>query len=278
MLEHRQEEEAQLTTSLPAATEEATVTQAQDHVLEACLAEIGKESRRRSVLSVAFICVSALLLFLVSGRDLVSSILWPGIAVSILSYAYGTWFQSSDAASRLCNLDDKRCIGALIDVWHDDGIVKYGPTTRKVAAKALTRLLSRFNAEDGALLDEERRKRLREVLAHGWFIGFGRRHGPEFTVAVMQALAQIGDWKSEPLVRALTITSKNSKVREAAETYLPYLQEVVVKQKVSAALLRASAAPAETKSETLLRAAHATASTDESEQLLRASEDGSWQA
>ena len=194
--------------------------------------------------------------------------------VNALGWIVGSLFLNRKAAAELTMLEDVRCVGALVDVWGEQGSINHSSKTRRKARLALTRLLPRLKASDAPLLKESQRATLRGVLVNKGYIGFGKYHDAEFMVSILKAFEQIGDWKSLSAVLVLSQDTKRPVVQAAALECLPYLQALAEKQKPGENLLRASSASeaANTAPDTLLRPV---LGADEArpDTLLRASEE-----
>ncbi len=78
------------------------------------------------------------------------------------------------------------------------------------------------------------------VLETDGYKNWGRYYDEAFLLAIIEAFAQIGDWKSFAQVRRLTITAKYASVQKAARECLPFLEDLAQKQAVGETLLRAS--------------------------------------
>lgn len=175
----------------------------------------------------------------------------------------------SKTARRITQLDDVRYVGLLVDIWNGNAALKYDPQTRDAAQEALTRLLPCLRAEDAGLLNETHRAQLRNVLVPSYNRSGGKSTPRGFQLAVIQAFDQIGDWKSVSSVEQLT-REDDSRVREAARRCAAHLRQLEQHGIAGEVLLRASAAPMETKPETLLRPAAGTGTGEDPEQLVRA--------
>lgn len=178
-----------------------------------------------------------------------------------------TLFRKSVAA-KLAQLEDVAAIGSLTEVLGQKGRYAYNTATRKLVSQALTRLLPRVTADEAAMLSQEQRAILRNVLKNQGKFGIGERYEADFLVAILKALAQIGDTRCLPQVQELARFAEDAEVRKAAASCLPHLQEVVEQERNSQTLLRAASA-AGTPADLLLRPAHAVNATDP-DQLLRA--------
>ena len=191
--------------------------------------------------------------------------------VSVLGWAVGSLFLNRKAAAALTTLDDVRCVGALVDIWGEQGAINHSARTRRKARLALTRLLPRLKASDAPLLKEAQRAVLRSALTGKEYSGYGKHYDDEFILSILKATEQVGDWRSLSAVKALSQDTKRPIVQTVALECLPYLQALAEKQKPGENLLRASsaseaanAAPAtllrpvlgadETRPDTLLRA------------------------
>ena len=162
--------------------------------------------------------------------------------------------------ARIADQYDVRSVGPLIDALHLDDA-----KTREIAIAALTDLLPCLKASDTALLDESQRAKLCHLLSvpvenplhkdvRALFQPADSR-AIAFRVAILQAFEQVGDSKALPVVRLAKVKRKTEgekRIQEAAQACMPALQ------------LRADC---EGRSRTLLRAANAAASHEDT--LLR---------
>jgi hypothetical protein len=161
----------------------------------------------------------------------------------------------------LADVSDLRIAGPLLEIAAlEDGSAKTIPCL------LLTQLLPRFRASDAKLLTETQHAALLRML--------GRNDtAPEFFVAALKALEQVGDARALPVVENLALgrrfTADQRRVQAAAGDCLPYLRIRCDQQRASQTLLRASSASG-APVDTLLRPARGVGATDTSE-LLRAS-------
>jgi hypothetical protein len=168
--------------------------------------------------------------------------------------------RQKEAAQRLALHDDPRTVAWLVSFlnWSEKDV-------RAASILALTRLLPRLQASEAHLLEGEWRQRLYETL-NGDYV----RREPDFVIAVLKALEQIGDAAALPYVHHLAQgsprTVNRKRVQAAACDCLPYLQARIEQQHSRQTLLRA-ASPA-VAPETLLRPAAALSGADPDE-LLR---------
>ena len=260
------------------------VTSEESTIVEKLLAVMGRNTCKRkqwnSITSgiytvIALVYISLRVIGWSTGRNYVSDeFLYIAGLFNIFGWAIGAFLLDRKAADQLTQLDDLRCVGPLIEIWKPDGTLEgqfsYSRNTRRQAEVALTRLLPRLKASDAPLLKEYQRVILRNVLAMDGYKGWNKYYNEAFLLAIIEAFAQIGDWKSFTQVRRLTVTAKYASVRKTAQDCLPFLENLAMKQTPGETLLRASSAvdAASVKSETLLRPA--SSSTDaQLETLLR---------
>lgn len=168
-------------------------------------------------------------------------------------------------ARELGELDDVNAVGRLAEAlaWPD-------ATLRFGAISALTRVLPRLRASDAAMIGPYQRACLYNSLSRetAW-------SHPDYVVALLRALEQVGDVAAVAPVRALAEarfrTARQRRISEAARECLPYLLNVAEKNQQSQLLLRASHAPG-TETDRLLRPAAGVGSHDP-EWLLRAADE-----
>jgi hypothetical protein len=182
----------------------------------------------------------------------------------------GATLSQKRAARSLAQFEDVRSVGPLAEA------LEFGDReVRAVAVEALIRLLPKLQASDASLLDDVQRGCLRRALskgAHGVYVGFTvstpqggcrrfPRRGaygfhPELAVAVLQALEQVGDDRDLAAVQSLADgkgrSGKLTRVREAAQRCLPYLQQRADERRTRQTLLRASGL-SETPADLLVR-------------------------
>jgi hypothetical protein len=172
--------------------------------------------------------------------------------------------RQSEAARKLAQQNDVRGVGPLAEAleWPD-------PELQAVAMKALTRLLQQLKATDAHLLNAQQRGNLYRHLN-----SYQARFHPDFQIAILKALEQVGDEAAIPhvrrLARSVALGPRQQQVRRAAQDCLPFLRNRADQLRVSQTLLRASSATSAAP-DILLRPAdnrHAAAP----EQLLRATE------
>jgi hypothetical protein len=171
--------------------------------------------------------------------------------------AIAKFFLNRKVALELTKVDDLRCVGALVDVWNSPGRIDYPVHICEQARTALTRLLPRLEAGDAPLLKETQRAVLRSILTSTANANSVKDADVDFTLAILKAFENVGDWKSAPYVKRLTGSVTPKRIRDAASECLPYLQALAEKHKPGETLLRASSAneAANVSPETLLRPA-----------------------
>ncbi len=135
----------------------------------------------------------------------------------------------------LCCLDDVRLVGPLLDSVM---LLSLDTQTNESLRRSLSRLLPQLRASDKPHLLPHHITALNRELArcHSW--KWESSEGLDYALAILKALEQVGDETSLPAVEKVLATSKNEKVREAAEACLPFLQQRAVMGKHT--LLRAS--------------------------------------
>ncbi|MDE2205095.1 MAG: hypothetical protein KGK12_00470, partial [Armatimonadetes bacterium] len=150
------------------------------------------------------------------------------------------------SAQQLGNTADPIAIGPLLAVAVRDS----QESVRRAARDALCKLLPRARADTAAQISAGQMECLVLLMQHG---------STEFTIAGLQALEQVGDDRTEPLVEQLA-TSRIPAVRSAALRALPFVQQRATIRRDSAMLLRAAGAAETTASPAeLLRSAGAAA-------------------
>jgi hypothetical protein len=173
-------------------------------------------------------------------------------------------------AAELAKSNDKRYIGPLIEAMATlDVNIRQG-----TAREAVISLLPQLKAGDAGLLNAEQRGILHRIL--GGMPVFNRRDAISLDVAILKAYEQVGDGSALPLVERLANGERAGcyrQVREAAQACLPFLQMRAAQERASHELLRAADGNL-TSEAVLLRPASGAIETD-TQELLRASEDGS---
>lgn len=260
------------TAVIASSSKEGKVTSEQSAAVEKLLAVLEQNSRKRQKLSRitgALYLISIIIFFLlmvigwISGHRFVHASDFNLLNIfNAFGAVLSVFLLDRKAAAELTRLDDVRCIGALVEIWNPQG-QGYNRNTRRQAETALIRLLPRLKASDAPLLKEHQRAILRNVLATDGYRQWGRYYDEAFLLAILEAFAQIGDWKSFTQVRRLTITAKYPSVQRAARECLPFLEDLALKQVVGETLLRASSATEAVNSapQTLLRPASPAADT-----------------
>ena len=131
-------------------------------------------------------------------------------------------FYGGRATKLLAALDDARMVGPLLDailVHSRDGHLK------SPVREALTRLLPRLKASDMAHgLPRHITALNKEIdFCRAW--KWGAAEEVAYALIVLQALEQVGDESSVPVVEQVLQTTKNDAVRHAAEACLPFLRQ-----------------------------------------------------
>lgn len=208
----------------------------------------------------AFVAVRSLLLTLTTTYPQIAFALYPA-ALALLFYYLAarentrTKPQVIDRAARFTvSVAEKRTAPLLIELEGLASFQRLGDIR-----KALTALLPDLTAADADLLTDAHRARLHHSLSRA---GVSE---PVYQIAILQALAHIGNATSIQVVQRLANSRFGSPVRDAARECLPLLRRRILEQGDS--LLRASAA--EGKGAKLLRAADGNSAAG-SDVLLRA--------
>lgn len=160
----------------------------------------------------------------------------------------------SNAIAALAYASDVSMVGAIATCLFDRD-----KWVRLDAAKALKNLLPSVKASDKRHIQPEEMNALLKALD-------GRDDA--LRVAILKALAQIGDAKAIPHVERIIAGPVTPPVRRVAEECLPYLRLRAEQEQQAQTLLRASTAVEVAMPETLLRPAQGAVSSDTS-QLLR---------
>jgi hypothetical protein len=162
----------------------------------------------------------------------------------------------------LARTEDIGKVGALVDIleWPD-------PKLCHIAADALARLLPQLKTSDAYLLNAQQRLSLYRMLD----MAYAKTY-VQFLESALLALQQIGDLEAVPYVERLANTTlthsmREERVKEAAQTCLPFLKTVAAQNQAHQTLLRASAGN-DTASEDLVRPIPQDAQRDQTE-LLR---------
>lgn len=166
------------------------------------------------------------------------------VPVTLALGAFGTQLhrlaltgRHSRRALELARADDPSAVGPLVEAltWPEEGL-------RAVARDGLTRLLPRLKAGDGGLLSTSAR-----TVLNGYLNRDAARSHPDFVIALLAALEQVGDTTALPLVQALAEmearSARERHVVEAAGRCLPYLRLCADANQQSQTLLRAAHAP-----------------------------------
>jgi hypothetical protein len=200
-----------------------------------------------------------------------------------------------NTAAMLLTIDDLRAIGPLLDIRRT-----YTAESRKVRWP-LHCMLHRLRASHSVLIDERHRDHFRSVLKYWQQYQRHRFYGTDYIIAILTALQQIGGARDLPYVERIAYPDRahhtadaglcsmrkrdssaqdwmrgrqmqeldKSRIMQAAQQCLPYLQMNAEQQRVSNSLLRASDSSTGT-SDILLRPAGSGATSGQYV-LLRAS-------
>jgi hypothetical protein len=196
-------------------------------------------------------------------------------AASLIVFAGGIFTGAMNGYGRrhkrlarlLATCESVAVVGALADAldFDEDGVVLF-PETRRAAIRGLTRLLPRLRPEDRTLLTPSQWAHIIKVLKDG---------DTEFTLAVLKAWQEVGDYRALPHVRrlahSLALTDSARRIREAAQECLTVLEARVAQEMAPQMLLRASCSTDWTP-ETLLRPASQGAEVNPQELLRVVSE------
>jgi hypothetical protein len=125
------------------------------------------------------------------------------------------------ATMMLSNMDDTRTVGSLIDALAAHIL---GSDLNGTIRDSLKRLLPRLRASDAERLLRRHIDALNKEIdfRRVWRGNVGG--GVSYTLALLKALEQVGDETSVASVERVLQTTKNPKIREAAEACLPFLQ------------------------------------------------------
>ncbi len=194
------------------------------------------------ILGLTFACLIA---YLVGGATLafLSGVLLLDIPVLVLialgsgTLGVPTRFQAL-LANMLSEYEDLRVIGPMATAlrFKPDNVL-FPVKTRPKAMAALQRLLPRLGSDERDLLDAQQRGCLYEELKTGaWWTP----SNPWLTVAILNALTDIGDTGALPYVRPLAARGVHSEIQRAAQRCLPILEAQAEKERQSQTLLRAA--------------------------------------
>jgi hypothetical protein len=259
-----------------AVTQEEPLTEAQIRAsarVKGLLATLEEERKthqapgmRQFFLSLAWLTVTPGSAFLGlkqwAAGDWVGAMMWGVLcAISTQLHRFTLSPKQMELAQKLIDAKDVQAVGPLAEMleWPD-------VDCRRQAEIALTVLLPLVKASDTSLMTAKQKAALYPFLRPSET----RRHW-QLQLAILSAFEQIGDEAAIPLVTALAdmraASPVHQRVKERAETCLPFLSERAKQTRESQTLLRGSsmttAAP-----ETLLRPAHQSSETDP-QQLLR---------
>lgn len=190
--------------------------------------------------------------------------------VSIASLYFRTTRLLENVGSLLLAMADKNQIGELIV------LLEYAEMERARAVKvALTPLLAQLQASDAESLTVVHRKILAAHLNH--LPGNGQEEAAAFTIALLQALQQVGDGSFVEPVRRMTFLDAfgiGKQVQAVARETLPYLEAFAEREQKSGTLMRAAIAPEDDSARSrLLRAARTDLHPDAQTLLVRPSEE-----
>lgn len=204
------------------------------------------------------------------------ALFWIGVTVTLLRSAGKPRKQMREMARALGESGSIRAAGALLDTFQQED-----QKVHQAAKEGLTEILPRFQPADADLLTPAQRAALvRQLNLPLLHIGVKRgasasaayRRNVEFRIAILKALAQIGDESALPIVQRLACSEAKSdvqrRIQAAAATALPDLLLRVEQQHSHQTLLRASDASAN-EPESLLRAASGSSAKARPEQLLK---------
>ena len=279
-----------------AKNDEALVYDSFEQLLEILADERRKTLKRHKkvvfhiFLYVSFIVALMFIIGLAHGNPGMLS----GLFSSIGGIIAGTLVVSQTqrkAIQALTNFEDVRAVPYLIEL-----LGCTDPATVAVANEQLPLLLVRMQASDASLLTKEHHTILNKVLQTNFLSKTGRKnlmtipiskrffrdlsdarhYVPRLEVAILQALQQIGDASSLPVVEELAEGNGQAKkcpeLQQAAKDCLPFLRERAAHQQQTQTLLRASDGNI-TPVAMLLHPAMPAPSTTEAAELLRIAPD-----
>jgi hypothetical protein len=131
-------------------------------------------------------------------------------------------FYGGRAMKLLAGLDDVRSVGPLLDAI---GAHSHDGQTRASIRESLTRLLPRLQASDASLLLPRHISALNREIDLCRTRKWGSGDELAYALVAFKALEQVGDETSVPVVEGVYETTKNVKIRQAAEDCLPYLRQ-----------------------------------------------------
>jgi len=181
---------------------------------------------------------------------------YPLAIVLTASFADTSARLRQDAVAALSE-QDARMVGPLAVCLSDTD-----SSVRCMASEALQRLLPQVQAGDRHYVSQQEMEALLKALG-------GK--DDRLIVAILTALAQVGDVRALPLVEGLVLHGRTMDVRRAARECLPYLELRADEARLARTLLRAAPAEAVVASNVLLRPA-AEADRAATAHLLRAVE------
>ena len=142
-------------------------------------------------------------------------------------------------------LDDVRAVGFLLDLMESSQEMwEYDDPSRRAIKSALIRLLPRLQASDTSWLTEPQRAALARALYYCTHRKYPWHYDPDLAVALLGALEQVGTSDALDYVQELaTMYASNphrERIRDAAESCLPFLQTRARERQAMETLLRAS--------------------------------------
>ena len=243
--------------SLPETAQEEKITPSIEDLIAILVRETRAARRRKRHRRLALVFFGLVLLGLWRFEvDLTNPFWWAWMLLpSGLLAADRAVGARRTAAYRLSQAGDPRAVGVLALALRDgDSFV------RRIAAETLQQLLPRLKANDVVYLTAEQRNAL-------LMIAF-QNHSPRLQIALLQALAQIGNAQALPVVEHL-MRHEDPTVRAQAEACLPFLHLRVREATERTTLLRSGTAIPTADREKLLRPALESTGSASKDDLLR---------
>ncbi len=240
-----------------------------DDLLQQLQQEAAKRKRRIRwiiggvLLYVGFLVGLMLLTWWLSGKPQFGTLGSVGSMSGVIVAATAATKRQKEATKSLAQFDDLRSVGPLAEAlaFNDRGV-------QEIAEARLIVLLPRIQATDSALLNENQRKCLYQVLAGR----LAASRNIELVLAILKAYEQVGDSQAIPLVEKLAEgegkAGQDARVRASASECLVSLRQRAEQERMSQTYLRASDAT-NVSPQVLLRPASGMVE-ELPEQLLRA--------
>lgn len=146
---------------------------------------------------------------------------------------------------QIADLDDVHAIGPLLDLMENSQEMwEYDDPSRRAIKAALVRLLPRLQASDAGWMTDAQRAALARTLYYCTHGKYPWHYNPDLAVALLAALEQVGDSDALDYVRELAHMSASKpdrkRIRDAALSCVPFLQEREREKQAMQTLLRAS--------------------------------------